>query len=133
MGELIQAGYNVPDGFVITNTLAHELDSNAIAMEPRLQSAWSSIKAKQVAVRSSGVAEDGDNASFAGVYDSVLKVTKDTLVSNVVTVSKSLHTGLNSEYARKQSFDSADVGGGVLVQKMVDADYAGVLLSLIHI
>ena len=129
LGELIQAGYNVPDGFVITNTLAHELDSNPIAMEPRLQSAWRSIKAKRVAVRSSGVAEDGGNASFAGVYDSVLKVTRDTLVSNVVTVSKSLHTGLNSEYARMQSFDSADVGGGVLVQKMVDADYAGVLFT----
>ena len=129
LGELIQAGYNVPDGFVITNTFAQELAVSSNARQVQLQKAWRSIKAKQVAVRSSGVAEDGDNASFAGVYDSVLKVTHNTLVSNVVSVSRSLDTGLNSEYARKQSFDCDDLGGGVLVQKMVDADYAGVLFT----
>lgn len=131
LGELMEAGYNVPDGFVVTTGLASELQNAKAGSgdDKALWKAWGSIKAKNVAVRSSGVAEDGDDASFAGVYDSILNVTRDNLSASVATVCKSLDTGLKSEYARKQVLGKDDTGGGILVQKMVDAEYAGVLFT----
>lgn len=131
LGELLQAGYNVPNGFVVTTELAGELQqAKAGSADHRaLLKAWRSIHAKKAAVRSSGVAEDGDDASFAGVYDSILNVSKDNLSVSVATVCQSLDTGLNSEYAKNQVLGCDDTGGGILVQKMVDADYAGVLFT----
>lgn len=131
LGELLQAGYNVPNGFVVTTRLAGELQKAKAGSDDHkaLLKAWTSIRAKKAAVRSSGVAEDGDDASFAGVYDSILNVTKDNLSVSVATVGQSLVTGLNSAYAKKQVLDGDDSGGGILVQKMVDAEYAGVLFT----
>ncbi len=131
LGELISAGYNVPDGFVVSGTLAGRLSGNDNdgTADTALVKAWKKISARKVAVRSSGVAEDGDNASFAGVYDSLLNIERDVLCDSVVSVYQSLDDGLSSEYAKKQVLGSNDSGGGVLVQKMVDADYAGVLFT----
>lgn len=132
LGELIEAGFNVPDGFVITTRFAGDLSvksANEKEEQQVLDNAWRKIGAKRVAVRSSGVSEDGEDASFAGVYDSVLNVTRIELKSCVLDVYKSLTVGLASAYAQNRAGEFSEAGGGILVQKMVDADYAGVLFT----
>ncbi len=132
LGELIEAGYNVPAGFVITTRFADELSSKSIEEKTAnaiLDKAWKETGSKQVAVRSSGVSEDGEQASFAGVYDSVLNVTRIELKSCVLDVYKSLSAGLESAYARNNAVEVLESGGGILVQKMVEAQYAGVLFT----
>mgnify|MGYP001793366288 CR=1 FL=1 len=64
LGELKRAGLPVPDGFVLIREPGRELAAALSALGPG-----------PVAVRSSGVAEDLEDASFAGHYDSVLNVS----------------------------------------------------------
>ncbi len=132
LGELIEDGYNVPDGFVVPlgmiNSQGSELSQQ---YQNNLSAAWKSVRGSKVAVRSSGVAEDTDNASFAGVYDSVLNVERNTLAEALSRVSTSLNSGVQSAYAQKQFTNGEQIasGGGALVQKMVDAEYAGVVFT----
>ncbi len=132
LGELIADGFNVPNGFVVPlQTIRQQSQANDNHYQRNLSVAWKSIKGSKVAVRSSGVAEDTDDASFAGVYDSILNVDRNTLADSLSKVSVSLENGVQSAYAKKQFSDDALVsaGGGALVQCMVDAEYAGVVFT----
>jgi pyruvate,water dikinase len=66
LARLRQAGLDVPAGFVIGVTETANLDEAAIAHKCR--------HCRPVAVRSSGIAEDLPDASFAGQYDTILNV-----------------------------------------------------------
>ena len=138
LGELIEDGYNVPGGFVVPLSLISAQHTGATVAQntdnsyhKNLTAAWKLIDGAKVAVRSSGVAEDTDNASFAGVYDSVLNVDRNTLVDALSKVSTSLNSGVQSAYAQKQIADGEQLssGGGALVQSMVKAEYAGVVFT----
>ena len=76
LGELIAVGARVPDGVVLT---AAGAGMTADEREPLLRAAAAELGAGPFAVRSSGVAEDGATASFAGMYESVLNVSADEL------------------------------------------------------
>ena len=70
LGELLAAGVRVPDGVVLAADAA-DMTSD----ERRWLSgagAWD-LGAGPFAVRSSGIAEDGAERSFAGMYESVLE------------------------------------------------------------
>ena len=85
----------------------------------------------RVAVRSSGTAEDLHGASFAGMHDTFLDVPGD-LASVLAAVRRcwaSLWTGRALAYRRDRGFDHRDARIAVLVQRMVDAEAAGVLFT----
>ena len=77
-----------------------------------------------MAVRSSGLNEDGAQKSYAGVFESILNVTWDNLLSAIEEVHSSLRSARVAAYSGKE-----DERGGILVQKMVPAEYAGVLFT----
>ncbi len=141
LGELIEAGYNVPDGFVFTSVITNntrtgqDLDksANALPMDKAqnslLSKQWKRLKTKRVAVRSSGANEDGEDNSFAGVYESILNVKKDELSSAVAEVYSSLSSDRSDAYTQKATGSSEVDQGGVVVQKMVPAEYAGVMFT----
>jgi rhodanese-related sulfurtransferase/phosphohistidine swiveling domain-containing protein len=131
LGELIAAGFTVPDGFVVPLDSVHLYVSaeNRKDSDQVLAGVLRAIRAERVAVRSSGTAEDGDNASFAGVYDSILNVDNSNLADSIQQVAASLDSGLQSEYARQQADAPSVSGGGALVQRMVPAEYAGVVFT----
>jgi len=89
LGQLIEAGYNVPGGFVFTSQFNEPRKivgpQAAVGDEQKklLDQLWKATAAKKVAVRSSGVNEDGDDTSFAGVYESILNVTRADLLTAV--------------------------------------------------
>jgi phosphohistidine swiveling domain-containing protein len=74
-------------------------------------------------VRSSGLREDGKDRSFAGVFESVLDVSEDRLGDAVQTVQRSFAGAAATRYAV-----SAETGG-IIVQEMIDAEWAGVLFT----
>jgi len=119
LGELAQAGFPVPDGFVVVGEPA---DQAVLA-------ATRALGAETLAVRSSSVAEDRADASFAGQYETVLNVRGDDgLLGAIQQVRESAST------ARAQSYHAAaaDTGANcmaVLVQRMLTPDAAGVAFT----
>jgi len=82
-----------------------------------------------VAVRSSATAEDLPDASFAGQQDTYLNVTRESLVKRVRECWASLFTERASYYRQEQGFGQTDVDIAVVVQRMVDAEKAGVMFT----
>lgn len=109
-------GFDVPDGFVIPAGAQPTRDAMAAAL--------SRLGDGPVAVRSSGLAEDLADASFAGQYDTVLNVRGvDAVLAAAAACVASARGGRIDSYGR--------VGGpmAVLVQRMVDAEASGVAFS----
>jgi phosphohistidine swiveling domain-containing protein len=83
-----------------------------------------------VAVRSSGVAEDLADASFAGLYDSFLHVRGgDAVVDAVRRCWASLWSTRCVSYRHQLGMPLTGSGVAVVVQEMVDATVAGVLFT----
>ncbi len=84
----------------------------------------------QVAVRSSATAEDLPEASFAGQQDTYLHVAgEDAVVDHVQRCWASLFTPRAVYYRIDRGFDHHDVRMAVIVQRMVEAETAGVLFT----
>jgi pyruvate,water dikinase len=82
-----------------------------------------------VAVRSSATAEDLPEASFAGQQDTYLGVNKENYVQSIKKCWASLFTARAIYYRENNNFNHMDVGISVIVQKLIDADVAGVMFS----
>src|SRR5918996_1159181 len=76
LGELIAAGARVPDGLVLTVAAGQ---MSADERGSLLQAGVAHLGSGPFAVRSSGIAEDGAERSFAGMYETVLDVPADEL------------------------------------------------------
>jgi phosphohistidine swiveling domain-containing protein len=150
LGELIAAGFPVPDGFVVT-TEAYVLAARAASVDPadpvtaaeRLRSsalpspigaatveAYRALGEGPVAVRSSATAEDLPGASFAGQQDTYLNVDgEDALIDAIRRCWASLWNERAVAYRRANGIDDQGVALAVVVQRMVDARAAGVLFT----
>jgi pyruvate,water dikinase len=150
LGELLAAGFPVPDGFVLT-TAAYELAAAAAGADPRdpaaaaerlrtsavpddvaaaALAAYAALGGGPVAVRSSATAEDLPGASFAGQQDTVLGVAgEDALLAAIRRCWGSLWNERAVAYRRAGGVDDAGVALAVVVQRMVDAAAAGVLFT----
>ncbi|HMK45515.1 MAG TPA: phosphoenolpyruvate synthase [Methanocella sp.] len=83
-----------------------------------------------VAARSSATAEDLPEASFAGQQETFLNVRgKEDLLKSVQHCWASLYGARAIYYREKQKFPHDQVNIAVVVQKMVDADAAGVMFT----
>jgi pyruvate,water dikinase len=83
-----------------------------------------------VAVRSSATAEDLPEASFAGQQETFLNVRgEQDVLKKVLACWSSLFTPRAIFYRAKQRFDTGKVNIAVVVQKMVNADKAGVMFT----
>lgn len=83
-----------------------------------------------VAARSSATAEDLPEASFAGQQETFLNVRgKEELLKSVQHCWASLYGARAIYYRVKQKFPHEHVNIAVVVQKMVDADSAGVMFT----
>ena len=78
-----------------------------------------------VAVRSSGVQEDGVEHSFAGQFDSYLSVTRERLPARIVDVWRSGFGERVLAYRRENNLEGLPQAPAVLVQEMVDSEVSG--------
>lgn len=86
------------------------------------------LSGTKFAVRSSGVGEDGEGNSCAGIFESYLDVERDNIYAAVEQVWASLNSARSSMYTNERSISIDSMG--VVIQHMIDAEYAGVAFSV---
>ena len=154
LGELIRAGFPVPDGFVVTTDayqavvttadlrVDEPVDGGAALraafeavvvpddVRAAIGEAYTALGGGPVAVRSSATAEDLPGAAFAGQQDTYLNVVGEAgLLDAVRRCWGSLWTERAIAYRRARGVDSSGVRIAVVVQAMVDAEAAGVVFT----
>jgi len=120
LGRLRQAGFPVPDGFVIAAGAAWDDAARALAAR-----AFATLGAP-VAVRSSGTAEDGASASFAGQYLTVLDVKDEAHLLEAIARCRAAAAGAGA-YAGALSASTGAMA--VLVQRFIEPRTAGVVFT----
>jgi rifampicin phosphotransferase len=126
LAALIRLGERVPDGFCVT-TEAH---SRGKVPRAEVLAAYERLGGGPVAVRSSATAEDLPDASFAGQQDTFLAVVgADELLAAIRSCWDSLHTERAIAYREAAGIAHDTVRMAVVVQRMVDAEVAGVLFT----
>lgn len=132
LAKMYQAGFPVPDGFVILPT--------AFTGDALTATAWSEIQAQLAqrhasphdgafAVRSSALSEDSAQASFAGEFESVLNVhTTDEIRRAIDTVYHSRHNERVQAYSQIKGLTEAHEIA-VVVQQLVCAESSGVMFT----
>ncbi|GHA60778.1 hypothetical protein GCM10008927_27900 [Amylibacter ulvae] len=120
-------GFPVPDGVVLrTDTIRAYLNLSVRNKSEFCDKIWNLVSQKTSAVRSSAAKEDSSNQSFAGVFESVLNVTRKNLpiaLDQVVASFSASHTDL-------YDFNTdGNNDGNILIQQMIGAEYAGVLFT----
>ncbi|MFC3999317.1 PEP/pyruvate-binding domain-containing protein [Nocardiopsis sediminis] len=126
LGEMVRAGERVPPGFCLTTEAYREGE----VPERELAQAYDLLGGGRVAVRSSATAEDLPDASFAGQQDTVLGVEgMAELVAAVRQCWESLDSERAVAYRSAQGIDRAEAYMAVVVQRMVEAETAGVLFT----
>ncbi|WP_049561302.1 PEP/pyruvate-binding domain-containing protein [Nonomuraea sp. SBT364] len=142
LGELMAGGFPVPDGFVVT-TDAYALVAAGLSTREAVEraevpaelrravaGAYAELGGGPVAVRSSATAEDLPGAAFAGQQDTYLNVVgEEALVDAVRRCWGSLWTDRAVAYRDKLGIDHGEVRIAVVVQRMVEAEAAGVMFS----
>jgi len=119
LAALLEQGFEVPPGFVIPVGVTPDPAELALALD--------AIGPGPFAVRSSGVAEDLDEASFAGQYETLLDVPAASVADAARRCVASAGAAHVAHYAWAK--DTSRMGMAVLVQRMVPADAAGVAFS----
>lgn len=158
LGELLRAGFDVPDGFVVTtaaydrfvadNHLAEQIQARAEqddiaginelfdggAIGPDLAAAitgaYAGMGAGPVAVRSSATAEDLPEASFAGQQETFLNVIgADAVLVAVRRCWASLWTERAIAYRATRAEAAGRLSIAVVVQQLAPAEVSGVLFT----
>lgn len=80
-------------------------------------------KSATYAVRSSAISEDGQNASFAGQYETLTDVKPGDIPEAVKTVQAS------AENERVKAYTDSTEGVGVVIQRFVKPEFAGVVFT----
>src|SRR3954452_21121713 len=158
LGELVRAGFRVPDGFVVATRLyadalrAASLDPSAAsdpaadggvasleeavrnlelpaALQTPVLDAYHGLGGGPVAVRSSATAEDLPGAAFAGQQETFLNVVGDEAVLDALRACWASLWGERAVAYRREVGFAGVPQIAVIVQRMVPAAYAGVLFT----
>lgn len=135
--------HELPSALLTSDVTTAELDAIAARvrkaplpadLERKLRDAYLSLRregASSVAVRSSSTREDQDEASAAGLHESILHVrNEETLLDAVRVCWASVFSQRVLTYLRRVGVGDADAVVGVVVQAMVPSDVAGVMFTV---
>ncbi len=132
LARLYQAGYPVPDGFVIlpAGFSGDELSADAWAQVQaqltRLRRAGGDVA---FAVRSSAPVEDSAQTSYAGEFETMLDVDADASVQRAIEmVRRSRHAQRVRAYSEARGVTAVH-DMAVVVQRLVRAELSGVLFT----
>lgn len=138
----LTADYPVPLGFCLTKTACAQWQAgrNAVIVPPTHQEmllrAYQTLGQRcqmtnpRVAVRSSAISEDGQEASFAGQYETYLNITgAEALVEAVAKVWASAHSVRVQSYRDQRAIPANEFHFAVLIQQLIAADVSVVAFS----
>ncbi|MBQ8162579.1 MAG: phosphoenolpyruvate synthase [Clostridia bacterium] len=158
LGEMFQAGLQVPPGAVLTSG-AYELflrenhldpgrmleegmqpsdirgrmleGSLPEAVEAELRQFYERLAGgTRLAVRSSATAEDLSDASFAGQQETFLNVAgEEQLQRSILACYASLWGDRAAAYRKARGYDSMSVRMAVVLQEMIESEKAGVMFT----
>ena len=146
--ELQKNKFNVPNFFIVDNKCFEEfLLNNNIDNKSKnkkeiiekvlngkfnqkrideIKNKFTKLNTKSVSVRSSANVEDGKQKSYAGQFDTILNVSEDKLFESI----KKCFASFFSENINVYSKDERISGMNVIVQKMIQSEYSGVIFTL---
>jgi pyruvate,water dikinase len=128
LARSLQAGLPVPPGFALGTTFVDAIFDGHPEAVSELRAGFTRL-AGPCAVRSSAIGEDSEGASFAGQHITVLNVRhEDDVVDAVLQVRASAHTESARAYRRTLGMDETP-RVGVVVQRMIEPDCAGVMFT----
>jgi pyruvate,water dikinase len=117
----------VPPYFVIAFENMHEIsdpeNQHEVVEECHNQ------KFDSMAVRSSASCEDSPQASFAGMFKTVLGVRPFELINAVTKVLNSVSDKRVADYCEAQGIDQNNIRMAVIVQKMINSRVSGVCFT----
>lgn len=123
LAHAIAAGLPVPSGFALSWSAVDNLD------EARLTNILNQFEGP-VAVRSSGIGEDGADASFAGQHDTILGVAGPAQILEAIrTVAQSRHADHVAHYRETMGEQEAAPRMAIVVQSLVPSQKAGVMFT----
>ncbi|MFG2051490.1 PEP/pyruvate-binding domain-containing protein [Micromonospora sp. NPDC048935] len=130
LARLLRAGLPVPPGFVVPTAAHAQADDGPSAeLIDEIARALPRLGDGHLAVRSSATSEDTARATAAGQHDTFLGVRGIDQVADAVRGCwSSVWSERAVEYRRRQG-DTRSPAVAVLVQRLVDADVAGVLFT----
>lgn len=129
LGASLRAGLPVPRGWGLSHELVEAVVRGDAAALGALRDLGSQVEGA-LAVRSSGVGEDGVNESFAGQHASLLNVVgAEALLAAVAAVHASGNTPSARAYRQRMGI-AGEPRVGVVVQRLVDATCAGVMFTV---
>lgn len=120
--RLLRYGFDVPAGFVVIGASSGCLPGN-------LDEQYERIGAGKVAVRSSAIGEDSDEASFAGQYETILNVEGGEALRAAIEDCLGSVGNARALAYRDEKAGSRETQMNIVVQQMVDARAAGVLFT----
>ncbi len=123
LAHVKKQGFRVPEGIVIPCDIVASISNDLLAKE-----IFNFLKAMSPgpwAVRSSGIAEDGSDHSFAGQFESILNVLDEAELKDAI--DKCVCSASSAQVAAYGKEEYQPIA--LLVQQMVNADCAGVAFS----
>ncbi|MCB1703831.1 MAG: hypothetical protein KDI17_03160 [Halioglobus sp.] len=122
LARLLAMGLAVPPAFVLR-------DASAQHVPDTLDQHYLDLGKAAVAVRSSALGEDGEDASFAGQYDTVLNVTGPEQLRQAIAQCVASGSNERARSYQQTHTGTAGVTMNVVVQAMVNARVAGVVFT----
>ncbi|SCY70733.1 PEP/pyruvate-binding domain-containing protein [Alkaliphilus peptidifermentans] len=148
---ILKSGYNVPDGYCISikalEVFTSQFQMDTLSMEEmtekilysnfpedlhtEIEEMWTKLDLKEneaLIVRSSAIGEDGNEHSFAGIYESIINIRSlNDLIIGIRKCWRSFYSTRADLYREKNKI--AVEGMAVIVQRMICGDYSGVLFT----
>ena len=131
--RLLSAGLDVPEAWVIPAPVSLDETLRRRCLSAELAAWWQEatqlFPSSRWAVRSSAVAEDLEGTSFAGVYETVLGVDSLQDIRSAVEHAWAAVQGARATSYLAENGIAGGTGIALVLQRMVDADVAGVMLT----
>ena len=128
LGTALRAGLPAPDGYALPVALVSAIAGGDASAMAQVRALFDEL-APAMAVRSSAVGEDSDDASFAGLHLSVLNIMDaDSMMSAIHDVHDSAHTPEAMAYRAKMGV-AGEPAIAVVLQQQILSEVAGVMFT----